>query len=75
MRRKQTTLIVTSIMVFLLLTMSQLPSIQSVQKRNVNQDGQNHEIASKIQAEQNRIKDRDCKEQSRSEQVRLKIDE
>ena len=31
MRRKQTTLIVTSVMIFLLLTMSQLPAIQSVE--------------------------------------------
>ena len=31
MRRKQTTLIVTSIMIFSLLTMSQLPAIQSVE--------------------------------------------
>ena len=31
MRRKQTTLIVTSTMIFLLLTMSQLPATQSVQ--------------------------------------------
>ena len=36
MRRKQTTLIVTSTMIFLLLTMSQLPATQSVQ--NIHPD-------------------------------------